>query len=567
MVILGISCWYHDAAAALVVNGQVVAAAAEERFSRVKHDHGLPRRAIGWLLADAGLDIDGVDLVTFYEKPFVKFERICASLVSTVPRSYRAHITALPVWLRQKLWFPQVLRDELGYRGPVHYCDHHLAHAASAFLPSPFEQAAILTVDGVGEWATTTEGTGQGSRVTVEREVRFPHSLGLFYSAVTAHLGFTVNNDEYKVMGLAGYGRPRFRKEMGQLVRLHEDGSFELDLRYFAYHYGLRMLGPRGVALLGPRRQPESEVTERHCDLAASLQLRLEEAMLNLARAAHRRTGLRKLCLGGGVALNCVANARILLETPFDDVFIQPAAGDDGGAMGAALFSHCHTFGAPRAWRLQHAYLGPDYRDEEIEAVLRQFGAPYRELSQEELPGAVGGLVHANRIVGWFQGRMEWGPRALGARSILANACDPEMKDILNSRVKHREDFRPFAPVVPAEQMADYFDLPVPSPYMLLIGSVRPDKRALIPSVTHTDGTARPQSVERDVNPLYYDVLRAFERLSGVPVIINTSFNVRGEPIVCSPCDAYRCFASTGIDDLVIGSYWVRKEDLDGRQL
>lgn len=563
MVVLGISCWYHDAAAALLVDGEILAAAAEERFSRRKHDFGFPEHAIQWVLQFANLRPQDVDIVVFYEKPLVKFERILASYLSTAPRSFAAYITAMPLWLRQKLWFERVLRDKTGYRGQVLYCDHHMAHAASAFLVSPFEEAAVLTLDGVGEWATTAVGTGRGHIVTLDREIRFPHSLGLLYSAITAHLGFVVNNDEYKVMGLASYGNPAtYREAMGKLIRLHEDGSFELDLRYFAYHYGLSMLSPRGEALFGPRRQRESEIHERHCDVAASLQECLEEAVLHVARALRKHTRLPKLCMGGGVALNCVANARVLAEVPFEDIFVQPAAGDDGGALGAAVWTWNQIMGKPQRWRMRDAYLGPGFTDLEIRSALEAQGAKFTEIGYHEVPRKAAQLVHDNRIVGWFQGRMEWGPRALGARSILANACNPHMKDILNDKVKHREDFRPFAPVMPVEDMKDYIDLPVESPYMLLIGDVRPDKRHLIPSVTHSDGTARPQSVRREINPLYYDMLREFEKLQGVPVVINTSFNVRGEPIVCTPTDAYKCFAGTGIDDLIIGPFWVRKEDV-----
>jgi carbamoyltransferase len=563
MVVLGISCWYHDAAAALLVDGSVVAAAAEERFTRRKHDFDFPQRAIEWVLQFAGLQARDVDTAVFYEKPLVKFERILASYLSTAPQSYWAYITAMPLWLRQKLWFERVLREETGYRGQVLYCDHHTAHAASAFLVSPFEEAAILTVDGVGEWATTAVGTGRGNSVAMDREIRFPHSLGLLYSAITAHLGFVVNNDEYKVMGLASYGNPAtYREAMGKLIRFHEDGSFELDLRYFAYHYGLRMLSPEGEALFGPRRQRESEIDERHCDVAASLQECLEEAVLHVARALKKQTGLPNLCMGGGVALNCVANARVLAEVPFEDIFVQPAAGDDGGALGSVVWAWNQVLGNTQRWEMKDAYLGPGFADHEIRNALQEQNVPFAEVGYADVPRKAAELVHGNRIVGWFQGRMEWGPRALGSRSILANACNPQMKDILNDKVKHREDFRPFAPVMPAEDMKAYIDLPVESPYMLLIGDVRPEKRDLIPSVTHSDGTARPQSVRRETNPLYYDMLREFERLQGVPVVINTSFNVRGEPIVCTPTDAYKCFAGTGIDDLIIGPYWVRKEDV-----
>ncbi len=562
MNILGLSCWYHDAAAALLIDGKIVAAGAEERFTRKKHDFDLPRRAIDFVLDFAGISLDDVDYVVFYEKPIVKFERILASYVSTAPLSFMAYISAMPLWLRQKLWLPRALRDEIGYAGEVLYCDHHLAHAAGAFLASPFDEAAIVNIDGVGEWATTTTGHGRGHSVELTREIRFPHSLGLLYSAVTAHLGFRVNNDEYKVMGLASYAEPSYMDEMDKLIHLHDDGSFELDMSYFRYHYGLSMLSPKGEALLGEKREPESELHERHMAVAASVQAKLEEAELNLIRAVREQTDSKNLCMGGGVALNCVANTRLLEEGGFDNLWIQPATGDDGGAVGAALWAWNQVLDNEERWQLRDAFLGPEFTDAEILADLESRDVPFEDVGIETIPRRAAELVYANRIVGWFQGRMEWGPRALGSRSLLANPCNPEMKDILNDRVKHREDFRPFAPVMPAEVMMEYIQLPILSPYMLLIGDVVEDKRALIPSVTHTDNTARPQSVERSVNPLYYDALREFEKLSGVPVMINTSFNVRGEPIVCTPADGFNCFAGTGIDDLLIGPYHVRKEDL-----
>jgi carbamoyltransferase len=564
LVILGISCWYHDSAAALLSDGKIVGAAAEERFSRKKHDYGFPTQAVEWVMEQGNVKPADIDHVVFYEKPLVKFERILASYISTAPKSFAAYITAMPLWLRQKLWFARELRQQAGYTGSVLYCDHHLSHAAGAYLLSPFDDAAVVTLDGVGEWASTTMGVGEGCHVRLDREIRFPHSLGLFYSAVTAHLGFKVNNDEYKVMGLASYGDPaRFRNEMRELLHLHDDGSFELDMRCFAYQYGLAMLSSKGKQLLGPSREPESEIDQRHCDMSASLQERLEEAVVAFARAAHATTGKSRLCMGGGVALNCVANGRILADTDFEDLWIQPATGDDGGSLGAAVWVWNEVLGHNERITLDHAYLGPGYSEQEIRATVAAKGVKFQELAWEDVPRLAARLVHENRIVGWFQGRMEWGPRALGARSILANACNPAMKDILNDRVKHREDFRPFAPVVPVENMTEYFDLPIESPYMLLIGDVKPDKRDVIPAVTHTDGTARPQSVRRETNPLYYDVMREFERITGVPVIINTSFNVRGEPIVCTPEHAYRCFAGTGIDDLVIGRCWIRKEDIE----
>ncbi len=562
MNILGIACWYHDAAAALLRDGKIVAAAAEERFTRQKHDFSFPKNAIKWALDTSGITADDLDYVVFYEKPLVKFERILASYVTNWPRSFRAYITAMPLWLKRKLWFKREVRKEFGYRGEVLYADHHLSHACAAYLCSPFDEAAVLTVDGVGEWNTTAWGHGEGSTVSLDAGVRFPHSLGLLYSAVTAHLRFRVNNDEYKVMGLASYGERTYADEMDRLMTVHDDGSFEMDMRYFAYHYGLQMLSGRGRKLLGPAREPESEIDQRHCDIAASLQAKLEDAMVGITSRLHERTGSRNLCMAGGVALNCVANRRILERSGFENLFVQPAAGDDGGALGACLWAWNMLLENEERWTFDHAYLGPEFSDEEIEQVLRDNGAPYRTVGYDGIPAKAAELVAQDRIVGWFQGRLEWGPRALGSRSILANACNPDMKDILNARVKHREAFRPFAPVMPAEVQDEYIDLPVESPYMLIVGDVVEDKHDKVPAITHTDGTARPQSVRREVNPLYYDTLREFERITGVPVMVNTSFNVRGEPIVCTPQDAFNCFAGTGIDDLVIGPFWVRKEDI-----
>lgn len=559
MNILGISCFYHDASACLLQDGRIVAAVEEERFTRQKHATEFPKNAIAYCLREGGITVKDLDYVGFYEKPFIKFERIILSHLATFPRSWRAFLSAMPLWLREKLQVPVIIRQELGYRGPILFIEHHLAHAASAFLVSPFEEAAILTVDGVGEWATTTLGVGRGSGISLHKEIRFPHSLGLLYSAITAYLGFKINSGEGKVMGLAPYGRPVYRTQFEQLITIQPDGSFRLNLDYFQFHYGMEMFSPKLEELLGPRRPPNGELTPHYCNVAATLQAVLEDAMLSMAKHLHDLTGQEALCMAGGVALNSVANGRILRETPFRDLFIQPAAGDGGTSLGVAAYIYNTVLGHPRTFVLENAYLGPGFSDEEIEAFLRSQGADYMRYDRDQLVKAVAQLIADDQIVGWFQGRMEFGPRALGNRSILANPCNAAMKDILNARVKHRESFRPFAPSVPLDDMATYFDWDYPSPFMLLVCDVRPQMRPVIPAITHVDGTARLQTVTRDENPLYYDLIKEVGRRTGVPVVLNTSFNIRGEPIVCTPQEAYACFASTDMDYLALGSYLIAK--------
>jgi carbamoyltransferase len=559
MIILGISCFYHDAAACLLRDGVVVAAAEEERFTRKKHDFGFPQEAVAYCLREAGITIDQVDLVGFYEKPFVRFERLLFSFLATFPRSYSTYMASMPAWLKEKLWTRSIIRKRTGYRGQVLFADHHQSHAASAFLPSPFERAAILTVDGVGEWTTTAYGVGEGNQITLLKEIRFPHSLGLLYSALTVYLGFRANNDEYKVMGLASYGDPVYYDDLCKIVQIQTDGSYALDMTWFAYHYGLHMLDAKFHKRFGPPRVPESSIERRHVDMAASVQKLLEDALLAAARHLHDRTKLDTLCMAGGVALNCVANGRLLKETPFRQLFIQPAAGDDGGAMGVALYIYHSLLGNPRQSALDNVYLGPAYSTSDIRQVLDSRGVRYRDLERQHLLQETARLIAGQKIIGWFQGRMEWGPRALGNRSILADPRNATMKDILNDRVKHREDFRPFAPAILEERMSEYMDLDCSSPFMLLIAGVRKEQHGTIPAVTHVDGTARPQSVNRDQNPLFYDLIKEFHQQTGVPVLINTSFNVRGEPIVCSPTDALNCFLSTGIDVLVMDQFVVEK--------
>jgi carbamoyltransferase len=492
----------------------------------------------------------------------VKFERILYTYLATFPKSFPSFMKAIPLWLHEKLWIPGTIRKHLSYKGPILFAEHHESHAASSFLVSPWEEAAILTVDGVGEWATATMGVGRGSQIEILREIRFPHSLGLLYSAFTYYLGFKVNSAEYKVMGLAPYGQPRFMKEMEKLIDISADGSFKMNMHYFAYDYGLTMTNGKFSELFGgPPRQPESKLTQREMDLAATVQKVTEEIMLRMCQTLHRETGLDKLCMAGGVALNCVANGRIQRETPFKELFVQPAAGDAGGAVGVAALIWHSILDNPRREPWKHAYLGPSYSRQEIRSYLDQNGVRYQELEEDALLDRTCELIEAQNVVGWFQGRMEFGPRALGSRSILADARNPKNKDVVNLKIKFRESFRPFAPTVLEEKCSEWFDLDVPSPYMLLVAQVREDRRT-IPSVTHVDGSARIQTINREQNALYYDLVKRFDARTGCPVIINTSFNVRGEPIVCTPHDAYMCFMRTNLDYLVMDRFVLDKRDM-----
>ena len=588
--ILGISAFYHDSAAALVVDGRIIAAAQEERFTRRKHDAAFPRHAVDYCLRTAGLTTADLDHVVYYEKPLLKFERLLETYLAVAPAGLRSFFQAAPQWVHGKLQLTRVLNEGLRgqYRRPYIFTEHHEAHAASAFFPSPFQEAALLTVDGVGEWATATMGTGRGHRLELTHELRFPHSLGLLYSAFTYFCGFKVNSGEYKLMGLAPYGTPRFADLiLGKLVDLKPDGSFLLAQEYFDYCAGLTMTSPKFDALFGgPPRRPEAPLTEREFDLAASVQQVTEEIYLRMARHLHAQTGLKNLCLAGGVALNCVGNGRLLREGPFENIWVQPAAGDAGGALGAALFAWHQLLGNPRVPGApdgqQGTLLGPEFSAAEIEATLADRGAVYSRAADEgELCEAAAALVAAGRVVGWVQGRMEFGPRALGSRSILGDARNPAMQSVMNRKIKFRESFRPFAPVVLAEHAPEYFKLKpgVESPYMLLVAPVRearrrpPDNSAAagvarvneirsdIPAVTHVDFSARVQTVDDRRNPRLHRLLRAFHRQTGCAVMINTSFNVRSEPIVCTPADAYRCFMATDMDALVLGDFILRKED------
>jgi carbamoyltransferase len=594
--ILGISAFYHDAAAALLRDGQIVAAAQEERFSRKKNDPDFPSLAIQACLAHAGLSADQLDAVVFYDKPILKFARLLETYLAVAPGGWRTFPVVLPTWLGEKLNLRKTIRDELpGLREdcPILFTEHHQAHAASAFYPSPFEEAAIITIDGVGEWATTTIGCGEGSKIRLLQELRFPHSLGLLYSAFTAYCGFRINSGEYKLMGLAPYGEPKFVEAIyNELLDLKADGSFWLNLDYFEFLRGTTMTNRRFDALFGgPARGADERVERRHMDVARSIQVVTEEIMLRLARHAKDITGKKNLCLAGGVALNCVANGHIHQAQIFEHLWIQPAAGDAGGALGAAFAAWYGSStnnsaslkdkvttnrATPKRDAMLGALLGPSYSDAEIESVLKTHNAVYQRFKSEELLDFTVELLKSEKVVGWFQGRMEFGPRALGSRSILGDARSPRMQSVMNLKVKFRESFRPFAPVVRRERLAEYFNLDVDSPYMLLVAPVKAELRrplpagvtglellkevrSTLPAVTHVDYSARIQTVERDENPLLYELLLRFERATGCGVLVNTSFNVRGEPIVCTPDDAYRCFVNTEMDYLVMGPFVIER--------
>ncbi len=568
--ILGISAFYHDSAACLLEDGRIVAACQEERFSRIKHDSSFPAKSVEECLRIGRCRTDQLDCVVFYEKPFARFERLLETYSQHVPRGLRSYLKSMPAWIKEKLWIKDILHKSLSFEGEILFGDHHESHAASAFYPSPFQSAAILTVDGVGEWSTATWGSGAGNRIHLQAEIRFPHSLGLLYTAFTYYLGFRVNSGEYKIMGLAPYGRPRYADLIrDHLIRIDEDGSFRLDTAFFDYEAGLRMTSKRFERLFeAPRRLPEGPLEQRHMDIAASIQSVTEEVLLKMASHLRRESGESRLCLAGGVALNCVANGRILRECGFEDIWIQPAAGDAGGALGAAL-AVWHRYLdmerlAPAACRQdsqQASLLGGRYEDADIQEALDRCRAVYRRLPQDELIAQCVGCLENGGVLGWFQGRMEYGPRALGCRSILADARGADTRDRVNLRIKYRESFRPFAPAVLEEHSREYFDLDRPSPYMLLVAPVLEDRRGEVPSITHVDGSARIQTVNRGDNPRFHALLEAFRGATGCPLLLNTSFNVRGQPIVESPHDAFQCFMRTGMDYLAIGDFLVRKKD------
>ncbi len=560
--ILGISCHYHDSAAVLLKDGKIVFAAEEERFTRKKHDASFPEHAILHALDYEGISIDQVTAIGYYEKPMLKFfDRILDTILRVWPKGFIQYQRAMQEWMGKKLWIRDEIRKKLQYKGNIFFAEHHESHAASAFFASGFDDATIVTVDGVGEWATTTIGFGHGKDLAIKKEIHFPHSLGLLYSAFTYYLGFTVNDAEYKVMGLAPYGQPVYVDKMRELVDIKDDGSFHLKMKYFTYEYGQRMTGSAIEKFFEqPRRTPESPLTQFHKDIARSLQALTEEVMMKIIRHAKIVCPSKNLCLSGGVALNCVANGKILRSGLFDDIFIQPAAGDAGGALGVALLVWHRQFGGKRIGRMEHASLGTSYSEEQIIECLEANKIPFERLQDRTLVDTVATLLEKNFIVGWFQGRMEYGPRSLGNRSILGDARKSENWQRINRKIKFRESFRPFAPTVLAEHAGEYFDLPCDSPFMLFVADVHPDKRAGIPAVTHIDGTARIQTIRRNQNPRYEDLIKTFEAKTGCPVIINTSFNVQGEPIVESPNDALKCFLDTGLDILVLGNCLIRKD-------
>lgn len=612
--ILGISAFYHDSAACLVADGEIIAAAQEERFTRIKHDHNFPVNAARYCLKEAGITAKQLDYAGFYDKPLLKFDRLLETYLDYAPSGFRSFLKAMPLWMKEKLWMPDLIRTEMAKANGIEddraakkagkkfewkllFGDHHESHAASAFYPSPFEAAAILTIDGVGEWATSSIGMGRGNEITLLKELRFPDSLGLLYSAFTYYTGFKVNSGEYKIMGLAPYGEPKYVSLIkDKLAEVRDDGSIRMNHEYFSYSQGLRMTNGAFDRLFDGRpRKPESKITQREMDLARSIQVVTEEAMLKMIQYVYRDTGLKRLCLAGGVALNCVANGRILREGPFEDIWIQPAAGDAGGAIGIALAiwhrylgnarvspESAGTWASPRAQNrnglppyadgMKGSFLGPRDTVAEIEMFLNERNLPYQKCSREELPKVIAGLLASGKIVGLHQGRMEFGPRALGGRSIIGDPRSPSMQSVMNLKIKYRESFRPFAPSVTREQVSDWFELDYDSPYMLLVADVLERhrtqlndheeklwgidklniKRSEIPAVTHVDYSARIQTVRRETNPLYWDIIEAFREKTGCPVIVNTSFNVRGEPIVCSPEDSYRCFMRTEMDYLVL---------------
>jgi carbamoyltransferase len=562
MYILGLSCFYHDSAACLLHNGVPVAACDEQAFTRKKHDPDFPVQAIRWCLATAGIEAKDIAAVAFYDKPLWKFERMLKSQIATFPRSFSQFIKGMPSWFATKLRLDKLLEDDLGYKGPIFYGQHHLSHAASAFYCSGFEESAVLTVDGVGEWATTSWGVGRDRRIELKGELRFPHSLGLLYSAMTYYIGFKVNSAEYKVMGLAPYGKPEYVDRIKQLIDIKDDGTFRLDMQYFDFDHGMRMYNEGLERVMGQPTRPleTGELTQFHKDVARSLQEVVDEVMVKLARRVLDETGMNKLCLAGGVALNCVANGHILRQTGVQDIFIQPSAGDAGGAMGAALWAWHDLLDKPRAWKLDQAYLGPGYSDDEVQATLDRYGAVYTRLDRQPLLDRVAELIDSAQVVGFYQGRMEWGPRALGHRSILGDARHPEMREIINRKIKMREGFRPFAPSVLEEDIGHYFEIDRPSPHMLLVAPVRPEHRNLH-AITHVDHSARIQSINREQDALYYDLIATFKQRTGCSVVINTSMNVRGEPIVNTPDDAYRCFMRTEMDAIAMGSFLLLKSD------
>tara|TARA_B100001750_G_C15516216_1_gene607422 strand:+ start:1350 stop:3167 length:1818 start_codon:yes stop_codon:yes gene_type:complete len=594
MYVLGISAYYHDSAACILQDGEIIAAAQEERFTRKKHDQNFPLNAIKYCLSEADITISEVKIVAFYDKPFLKFERILETYLSYVPKGISSFLKAIPLWIKKKLWIKTLIQDELGFEGEILFPEHHASHAASAFYSSPFQEAAFLTMDGVGEWATASYGIGEGNRLEMLADIKFPHSLGLLYSAFTYYTGFRVNSGEYKVMGLAPYGEPKYKELIYEhLIDVKEDGSFMMDMSYFNYCVGLTMTNNKFNNLFGgPPRVPESDLTQKEMDLARSVQEVTEEVVLKMAKHVRKVTGKKYLCLAGGVALNCVSNGKLLRSGTFDDIYIQPAAGDAGGALGCAQIAWYQYLGNKRNANgivdyMKGAYLGPEYSNEEIKEYLDKKGYSYQILKDNEVSEKIADLVSKKKVIGWFQGRMEFGPRALGSRTIIGDARSSETQKTINLKIKYRESFRPFAPSVREENISEYFEIDRPSPYMLLVADVKKDKqlpmtqeqesyfglkklniaRSEVPAITHVDYSARIQSVSKNTNPRYHDMLTIFNEKYNCAVIVNTSFNVRGEPIVCTPKDAYLCFMRTEMDYLILNNYLLRKIDqnpLDG---
>jgi len=588
MYILGISAYYHDSAACLVRDGEIVAAAQEERFTRIKHDQAFPENAVRFCLKNEKINGSQIDYVAFYDKPFLKFERILETYLAYAPMGIRSFLKAMPLWIKKKLWIRELIKEELNYSGKIIFPEHHESHAAAAFFPSPYQNAAFITMDGVGEWATSSFGTGEDNHIRLIADIQFPHSLGLLYSAFTYYTGFRVNSGEYKVMGLAPYGEPKYTDLIYEhLIDVKDDGSFKMNMDYFNYCAGLTMTNSRFHRLFdGPPRKPESELTQKQMDLARSIQEVTEEVVMKMARHVKKQTNMKYLCLAGGVALNCVANGKLLREELFDDIWIQPAAGDAGGAVGCALFTWYQYLNNQRKADnhtdfMSGAYLGPEYSNNGIEKFLADNQYPYRKLSDRALPDVVADLINDQKVIGWFQGRMEFGPRALGARTIIGDARSSKMQKTINLKIKYRESFRPFAPSVREENISDYFEIDRASPYMLLVANVQKNKqvrmskeqssyfgleklnlvRSEVPAITHVDYSARIQSVSGTTNALYHRMISAFNEKYGCPVIVNTSFNVRGEPIVCKPKDAYLCFMRTEMDYLIMGNYLLDKND------
>lgn len=588
MYILGISAFYHDSAACLVNDGEILSAAQEERFTRKKHDHNFPQKAIEFCLEDSRIKADQLDLVAFYDKPFLKFERLLETYLTFAPVGIKSFIKAMPLWIKEKLWMKEMIKDKLGYNGKVIFPEHHESHAASAFYPSPYNKAAILTMDGVGEWTTTSYGVGDGNDIKLLADIKFPHSLGLLYSALTYYTGFKVNSGEYKVMGLAPYGEPKYKQLIyDHLIDVKDDGSFRMNMEYFNYCQGLTMTNEKFNKLFGgPPRVPETNLTQKEMDIARSLQEVTEEIVLKLGNHVYKETGLKNLCLAGGVALNCVANGRLLREGPFENIWIQPAAGDAGGALGAALIGWYKYHNKPRVAdektdAQKGSYLGPKFSEEEINSFIQSFNLSAKRYDDDQLIENVADLINSEKVIGWFDGKMEFGPRALGSRTIIGDARSPKMQANMNIKIKFREGFRPFAPSVLYEKVSEYFEIEKESPYMLLTADVKKERRipmtdeqqkkwgieklnvvrSDIPAITHVDYSARLQTVHKETNPRYHKLISKFEEKTGCAVIINTSFNVRGEPIVCTPKDAYKCFMRTNMDYLVLGNYILSKED------